>query len=89
MSDLFEPKFEVNGIYARDEFVFRMEVILTTIPDIDPFYKSIQGFIDWAKGHPDNYVFGFDTAQSGIIYPFARIDVIFPIVDPEQSQDSP
>ena len=70
MSDLFEPKFDANQIYEPDDFIFRIEIILTEVSPSEKLHQVLQNWLTWARQHSSDCQIAFMPGQNGSIEPF-------------------
>lgn len=80
--DRQSPKFDIDGAYLRDEFIYRLECLLLDVPEGDSFRRILESIIEWAEKHDADVVIRWVEAPDGNIYPYVDIEII---IDPKDS----
>lgn len=81
------PKFDEDGAYSRDEFIYRIELLLLTMTADDPLAKVLRDSIEWAQKHDESAVIRWMEAPNGDAVPYVEICV--PVTDDEFGLDKP
>lgn len=85
MSDLYDPRFELRVPYSKLEFIYRLEVLITTVQDDPSALAFAENNKIWAEGHDDRAIFVWDFDALGILSPFATTTEGAPVfIPPEQ-----
>lgn len=66
------PKFDIDGTYSRDDFIFRLERLILTLPEGDSLVPVLRENIKWAEGLHPEAVIRWDQSDSGMIYPYVE-----------------
>lgn len=85
--DRESPKFDEDRAYTRDEFIYKMELLLLTIPEGYPFRELLQKEIEWARKHDESAVIRWMEAPNGDMVPYVEISL--PVTDGELGLDKP
>lgn len=79
-SGLYDPKFDFGTTYTRDEFIFKLEIVLSILSpsEVDAAHFATSN-IAWAKAHPPETMISFNQSSNGTVYPVATIQAILPL----------
>lgn len=78
-ADRESPKFDIHEAYSRDEFIYRMELLLLEVPEGDSFAEILKRLIEWAERHNSEAVIHWQEVPNGDIFPYVKYELI---VDP-------
>ena len=71
MAELYEPKFNVDQTYTRNDFIFRLEVLMADCgPNDDRLRATHQKNITWAKSFSEDAVIAWGIRADGSICPY-------------------
>jgi hypothetical protein len=81
MNTLFNPKFELDDKYTRDDFIFRLEAIKATDTTNNSLLLStIDKNIAWAAEHSPDTIISWYSAPNGTLYPVATASASFEVL---------
>ena len=70
--DPADMKFDIDGIYSKDEFLLRLEYFSRIVPGMKQFFEER---IPWAEAHDSETLFGWRVAENGVVRPYAFIEL--------------
>lgn len=86
MGNIFDPRFELRVPYSKAEFIYRLDVLITTVQD-DPFALAFaENNKIWAQGHDDRAIFVWDFDTLGTLSPFATTTEGAPVFIPPKQE---